>query len=207
MTILPSAYLPPISYFVEIIAAEGSAVVDVGEHYIKRTLRNRTEIMTAQGVMSLTIPVKRANSPRSPMSGMEIDNSKRWQHQHWIAIMSAYRSSPYFEHYAPYIEPLYRAEWNHLVEFNGALMDIVLRLLRLEKGLYPNLSTQYIPAEEEHLDLRAKGTIEAQQGVEEYIQVFSDREPFAKNISILDLLFCEGSSALSMLKMAAKRQK
>ncbi len=201
MTILPSAYLPPISYFVEIIAAEGGSVIDLGEHYIKRTLRNRAEIMTAQGVMSLTIPVKRANSPRSPMGGMEIDNSKRWQHQHWIAIMSAYRSSPFFEHYAPYIEPLYKRQWSHLTEFNEALMTVIFKLLSLKKHLYPRYSTQYIPACAEDLDLRAKGAVESRSGVEEYIQVFSDREPFAPNISILDLLFCEGNAAPALLNV------
>ncbi len=204
MVILPSAYLPPINYFVEIVNAQSQAVVDVGEHYIKRSIRNRAEIATAQGVMSLTIPVKRANTPRSPMRGMEIDNSKRWQHQHWITIMSAYKSSPYFDHFAPYIEPLYRREWSHLVEFNEALMEVVMKLLRVEKRLQPMLTTEYIVAREGDVDLRVKGAVESQRGVEEYIQVFSDRQPFIPNLSILDLLFCEGTNALSLLEASRR---
>lgn len=196
-TILPSLYLPPLSYFAVLVSSQ-SSVIDLGEHFIKRSLRNRTRIMTAQGVMELTIPVRRANTPCSQMASMEIDNSKRWQHQHWVSILSAYRSSPYFEHYAPYFEPLYRREWNNLTEFNSALMTVIFKLLRVAPTY--EVSTEYIASQPTDLDLRAKGSLEQLPHVEEYIQVFSDRQPFEANISILDLLFCEGTNALSILK-------
>ncbi len=202
MVILPSAYLPPISYFCAMM--HNPTTIDIGEHYIKRTLRNRTRIMTAQGVMELTIPVKRANSPRSPMQGMEIDNSKRWQHQHWVSILSAYRSSPYFEYYAPYIEPLYKTQWQYLTEFNAALICVITKLLRLENKLTTEVSQTYITATKQDIDLRAKGAIEEYHSVEEYIQVFSDRLPHEPNLSILDLLFCEGTNAPALLMASHK---
>ncbi len=201
MKILPSSYLPSISYFAEILTAQQGCVIDIGEHYIKRSIRNRTRIMTAQGVMELTIPVKRANRPRQPMHTIEIDNSKRWQHQHWMAILSAYKSSPYFDHFAPYIEPLYRCEFTTLVEFNESIMSVIFKLLRLDAELRPSLSTNYIDASTEHIDLRAKGALPTIWfESREYIQVFSDREPFAPDLSILDLLFCEGITSLEFLE-------
>ncbi len=204
MTILPSSYLPPISYFITIVGAGSGSVIDIGEHYVKRSIRNRMRIMTAQGVVTLTIPVKRANSPRQRMSTIEIDNSKRWQHQHWITITSAYRSSPYFEHFAPYFEPIYRKEWHSLVEFNAALMAVVVRLLALPQELVPTLSTSYIEVKDDsaEVDMRVKGLLDSPdaKGVSEYMQVFYDREPFAPNLSILDLLFCEGTNSLSLLE-------
>ena len=39
------------------------------------------------------------DSPRTPMRDVRLDYSKRWQHQHWISLVSAYRGSPYFDHY------------------------------------------------------------------------------------------------------------
>ncbi len=195
-TILPSSYLPPISYFARLISTP--CIIDLGEHYIKRTLRNRCRIMTAQGVMELTIPVKKANRPCSPMRSMEIDNSKRWQHQHWVSILSAYRSSPYFEHYAPYIEPLYKREWHYLIEFNEALTTLIIKLLQLKVEL--TTSTEYIDSTPEDCDLRPKGAHLSLPPCEEYIQVFSDREPFEPNISVLDLLFCEGTNAVNIFE-------
>ncbi len=216
MIIVPSAYLPSIGYFMEIVRAENdnTIVVDQAEHYVKRTLRNRAHIITAQGVMPLTVPVRNANRLRQPMLSVEIDNSKRWQHQHWIAIKSAYQSSPYYEHYAPHIEPLYRREWSRLVDLNNALTDIILKLLShgrrggapLSK---PQIANEYIEPQalnpSEDLDLRSKEALSLEalaqrnRSLPQYMQVFEDRIPFTPNASILDLLFCEGPQALALL--------
>ncbi len=199
MTILPSSYLPAINYFVAI--ANGDCTIDIGEHYIKRSPRNRTRIMTAQGVMELSIPVKKANRPQSAMHSMEIDYSKRWQHQHWITILSAYKSSPFFDHYAPYFDALYKREYRLLTEFNHELIKLITKLLQLP---LPEVSSGYITAESLDLDLRAKGKIESYKTVEPYMQVFFDRQPYEANISIIDLLFCEGTNARALL-MASQR--
>lgn len=199
MTILPSTYLPAISYFAAII--DGDCTIDIGEHYIKRSPRNRTRIMTAQGVMELSIPIKKANRPRSAMHTMEIDYSKKWQHQHWIAILSAYKSSPFFDHYAPYFEPLYRREYKLLTEFNNDLIKLIIKLLKLQS---PEISNTYIVAKDGDLDLRPKGAIEVQKAVEPYIQVFFDRIPHEANLSIIDLLFCEGPNARAILEASRR---
>ncbi len=212
MTILPSAYLPAIGYFIELIGAADTAVIDQAEHYVKRTLRNRAHIVTAQGVMSLTIPVRNANRPRQPMQSVEIDNSKRWQHQHWIAIKSAYRSSPYYEHYAPFMEPLYQREWVRLIDFNDALLELLIKLLTMGRRgsgspiiSTPQRSAQYIDSNDTDLDLRAKGALTTESlelrrvSVPQYMQVFEDRIPFEANMSILDMLFCEGPNTLALL--------
>ncbi len=197
MIILPSAYLPPVSYFTHLIG--GDCTIDIGEHYLKRSIRNRAQIMTAQGVMNLTIPVKGANKLRQPMHSIMIDYSKEWQHQHWMAILSAYKSSPYFEHYAPYFEPLYRCETKYLVEFNEAIMEIIYRLLPIEKLARPTISELYVEPSTTSLDLRPKGVVDQGFIAQEYIQVFSDRLPFHANLSILDLLMCEGTTARGFL--------
>lgn len=197
--ILPSAYLPSIGHISAIIAAQKDGlevVVDHGEHYIKRSTRNRAQIMTAQGVIDLTVPVKKANRPRQPMSTIKIDNTKKWQHQHWIAILSAYKSSPFFDHYAPYIEPIYGREWSSLTELNKALFTVVLKLLGLK--IEVRYSAEYLEAMKGDIDLRPKGAAMIEEP-KPYIQVFEDRQPFAPNLSILDLLFCEGPNASSYL--------
>ncbi len=197
MTILPSAYLPPVSYFTHLVG--GECTINTGEHFIKRTIRNRAQIMTAQGVMDLTIPVKGANRMRQPLYDVEIDYSKRWQHQHWTAILSAYKSSPYFDHFAPYLEPMYRRETKFLVDFNESMMDHIFSLSRLPHDLRPRLIKDYVEPSISDLDLRPKGVISEGFEAAEYIQVFSDRLPFAPNLSILDLLLCEGTTSREFL--------
>lgn len=194
MNILPAAYLPSISYFAAI--QRGDCVIDLGEHFIKRSERNRARIMTSDGVMELTAQVVRANRPRQPMHTMQLDYSKRWQHQHWGALVAAYKASPFFDHYAPLFEPFYHEEWASLTEFNLALIEQLCRAAALPM---PRVSRDYITASPDDLDLRPK-TKSSVFYTEPYIQVFADRQPFAPNLSFVDLLFAEGPNAAAVVR-------
>ena len=197
MVILPSTYLGSIEYFAHLAQHGEECVVDVNEHYIKRSERNRAQIMTANGVMQLSVHVVNANRPRTPMCKVSIDYSKRWQHQHWVALLSAYRSSPYFEHYTPFIEPFYTQHYDSLVEFNTALTERLMQLLGIGGKL--RLSEAYVEASDADVDLRAKKR-ESQFDSPHYFQLFSDRFPFEPNLSIIDLLFSEGPTAIDLLR-------
>jgi len=197
MTILPIAYMPSVEYVARLLREE--SVVDLGEHYIKRSQRNRAQILSANGVMSLTVNVENANRPRQMIKDVRIDYSKRWQHQHWVSIMSAYKSSPYFDHYAHMLEPFYKREWRYLVDYNMEYLSTLLRLLGVEDKV--NISEKYVAAREGDVDLRPKHNEGSTFVAEPYFQVFSDRMPFVANLSILDLLLCEGPQAVSAVLM------
>ncbi|MBR2006557.1 MAG: WbqC family protein [Alistipes sp.] len=197
MTILPVAYMPSVEYVARLLREE--SVVDLGEHYIKRSQRNRAQILSANGVMSLTVNVENANRPRQRITDVRIDYSKRWQHQHWVSIMSAYKSSPYFDHYAHLLEPFYKREWRYLVDYNMEYLSTLLRLLGVDNKV--NISEKYVAAREGDVDLRPKHNEGSTFVAEPYFQVFSDRMPFVANLSILDLLLCEGPQAVSAVLM------
>ena len=197
MTILPSAYMPSVEYVARLLRED--AVIDLGENYVKRSERNRALILSANGVMPLTVHVENANRPRQSMRDVRIDYSKRWQHQHWVSILSAYKSSPYFDYFADAIEPFYRREWQFLVDYNMEYLDALLRLLGSNAAV--KTSEQYIVATAEDNDFRPKQKNGSTFVAEPYFQVFSDRMPFAENLSILDLLMCEGPSAVDSILM------
>ena len=197
MTILPIAYMPSVEYVARLLREE--CVIDLGEHYIKRSQRNRAQILSANGVMSLTVNVENANRPRQKIKDVRIDYSKRWQHQHWVSILSAYKSSPYFDHYAHLLEPYYKREWQYLADYNMEYLSTLLRLLGVDDKV--NISEKYVAASEGDLDLRPKHNEGSTFVAEPYFQVFSDRMPFEANLSILDLLMCEGPQAVSVVLM------
>ena len=200
MVILPSAYMPSVEYVARLLREE--CVIDLGENYIKRSERNRASILSANGVMQLTVNVENANRPRQPMRDVRIDYSKRWQHQHWISILSAYKSSPYFDYFAHEIELFYRREWRYLVDYNMEYLEVLLRLLGA--SCKPTVSEHYVEAKESDLDLRPKQKKDSTFVAEPYFQVFSDRMPFQPNLSVLDLLMCEGRSAISEILMCCQ---
>lgn len=194
MTILPLAYLPSVEYLWHL--KQGACIIDLGEHFVKRSERNRTRILAPDGVMELTVPVRHANRPRQPMRDVRLDYSKRWQHQHWGALTACYKSAPYFDHYAGRFEPFYRNEYRYLVDYDLQLLEVLCTLLRVEM---PPLSERYVEAAPEDLDLRARHKEGPALLAEPYVQVFSDRLPFAANLSAADLLFAEGPGSASVL--------
>ena len=127
-TILPLTYLGSTEYFRCLY--DGTCVIDLYEHYVKQSYRNRCDILTAGGPASLTVHVVKGGSIRKrPVCDMRIDYSKRWQHQHWMSILSAYRNSPYFDHYRDRFEPFYNREFTFLADWNIALLETVTGIL------------------------------------------------------------------------------
>ena len=196
MTILPAAYLPSVAYVAHLLRDE--CVIDVGEHYVKRSQRNRARILTAHGPMDLTVHLRDANRPQTPVRDVRIDYSKRWQHQHWLALVSAYGASPYFAYFAPYLERFYTQRFDGLVDYDLGLLGVLLDLAAVDRR--PRISDSYVEARPGDLDLRPKHAKDPAFAAESYVQVFSDRMDFVPNLSFADLLFAEGRQSVSVLR-------
>ncbi len=195
MILLPLCYLPSVDYFAQLL--HGACVVDLGEHFVKRSARNRARILAADGIMELTVHVAHADRPRQPMRDMRIDYSKRWQHQHWGALTASYKGSPYFDHYADGLAPFYERRFEFLVDFNLRLLE---QLCVWASVPMPALSDTYVEARPGDLDLRPRHAKGPAWSAEPYVQVFADRMPFVAGLSFIDLLFAEGPDSFSLLK-------
>ena len=196
MVIFPLTYWGSVEHFAHLLQSGEEAIIDLGENYVKRSERNRTEIVTPTGGMVLSVPLVKANRPRTPMRDMRIDNSKRWQHQHWVAILSAYRSSPYYDYIADRIAPIYEREWKYLTDLNREILQAEFDILGIEPK--HKFSEIYVEPSEGTIDLRDKKR-ESHFSSPQYFQMFMDRTPFVENASMLDLLMCEGREATELL--------
>ncbi|MFI3331053.1 MAG: WbqC family protein [Rikenellaceae bacterium] len=191
MNILPLTYLGNIEYF-SLLCRE-DCIIDTHENYVKQTYRNRCDIMSANGVMSLTLNLKKPTlGAKCAVRDMRIDYSKNWQHQHWLSIVSAYRSSAYFEHFEHIFHPFYHSKYEFLLDYNLELIEIICKLLGYDNRI--KLSENYITSTDTDKDLRAHFTPKNNSyKCPEYYQVFGERIAFSPNLSIIDLLFCENS--------------
>jgi hypothetical protein len=196
-TILSIHYLPCIAWFRHLLH-DPEVVLDQHEHFLKQSYRNRCMILSANGTLPLTIPVKKGVA-KQPVHAIGIENDFAWQKQHWEAIRSAYNSSPFFEHYEPHFSRFYHTRQVWLQEFNLELISLCLKLLKAEKK--PVLSTHYLVAGAGDTDLRLSlhPKKELHEAFSPYLQVFAEKFPFAPNLSIVDLLFNMGPAALDYL--------
>lgn len=190
----------------------GGMTVDVGEHYVKRSYRNKCSILSANGVMALTVPLSRASSDdadltHAAMKDLKVSYDDNWRHVHWQSFVSAYNMSPFFEYYEDDIKPLFERKFDYLVDLNAEAMDIVNRLLMMD-DVTINVSETYIPAQTVELDLRDKITPKTHLNdfnQKEYYQVFSEKYGFQPNLSILDLLFNLGPESRVVLRDSLKQ--
>ena len=132
MIILPTTYMGSVEWYRQFWANPSAVQIEVMESFPKQTYRNRCTITTPDGLLTLTVPVKRADSKQLTRD-VEISYQQRWQHQHWVALVSAYKRTPYFDYYADFFRPLYEQETRFLVDFNEKIHEVIVRLMANDK--------------------------------------------------------------------------
>ena len=128
MIILPTTYLGSVDWYKQYLTNPTDVQIEAMESFPKQTYRNRCTITTPDGPLTLSVPVKRADSKQLTRD-VEISYQQKWQHQHWTALMSAYKRTPYFDYYADFFRSFYEKETKFLVDLNEGLHDVIVRLL------------------------------------------------------------------------------
>ncbi len=199
--LIESQYLPCIEYFV-VLQSYDNVLLEVEEHYIKQSYRNRCRILTAHGPCELCIPIKHENR-KMKMRDVKIDHQQKWMNQHWRSIKSAYGKAPFFEHFAESIKTIYDQKRTYLVDMNLEFFQLFQKLLSQSISLKKNqVYERQTP--EGIQDWRS--LIHPKKGLENnpiykpcnYNQIFGKK--FVGNLSIIDLLFCEGPGANNVLQ-------
>jgi hypothetical protein len=215
-SLLSTAYFPPIEYFVA-MANSARVQIESGEMYQKQSYRTRCHINGANGLLVLTLPVRRSaakgeeSSHKIPTSELLIDYSKPWLLQHKRALEAAYMSSPFFEYYMDDIYEILDSGEESLLKMNTGLTLKIAELAGVETPVELTDGSFIVPGSEQLVqmgieDLRDSihpkkpaQLLERLQMNKPYWQVFTNKQGFVPNLSILDLLFNEGPNAISYL--------
>ena len=214
--------MPPVSYFAAMAEEmeglsnrqDGDSSLELSpsviyieacENYQKQSYRNRCRFYAADGVQALTFPIiHEGGTHKQPVSDIRIDWSTPWLQQHQRAIVSAYRTSAYFEYYQDELFEILESRPERLFDLNLALTRFFIE----KTGLAVDLrTTEEYSRETEMEDLREKihpkrpNSILQDLGLEKpYFQVFAQKHGFQSDLSIMDLLFNEGPDSILYLK-------
>ena len=242
--LLSTAYFPPISYFAAMAQEMGGLVlrtrdennsgragserqqeapqlspasvyIEACENFQKQSYRNRCYFYGADGVQSLQVPIlHEGGTHKQPISEIKIDWSKPWLLQHKRAIISAYRTSAYFEYYQDELFAILDSQPEKLFDLNLAIIRFFIEKI----GLAIDLRTtenytreSLIPADDGTALLcddlretihpkRANTILEDLDLKKPYFQVFAQKHGFQSDLSIMDLLFNEGPESVLYLK-------
>lgn len=194
--ILPSAYLPPISWFVRAINTNEPIFIEQHENYIKQSIRNRCTIDSPNGKLNLTIPVDKTNftGGKCLMKDVRISSHSEWQRQHWYALETSYFNSPFFEYLQDDFHPFYEKKWQWLVDFNDALFAKCIEIMEINISA---MKTEEYKGVEKH---------DSSIDITPYYQVFADKHGFLNDISIIDLIFNMGKESAIVIENTIKNK-
>ena len=190
-------YFGPISTWAEIYNCD--VIWDIHKNYNKQSYRNRTFIHSANGVQKLTVPIKHSLI-KFTLNDSYIDNSTNWQQIHWKSIKIAYSSSPYFEFYKDSLEVFFSKKYTKLLDLNMKTIKMVSEWLEVD--LNNDFSKKYVEDYNTKFDLRnlIEHKNKTKKLIPNYTQVFSNKNGFINDLSIIDLIFNEGPNSLRFLK-------
>jgi hypothetical protein len=198
MNELPLCCLAPVSWYV--LYADENFCLSQDEYFQKQTYRNRFDILTGNGVQTLTIPVESTGGERKLLRDIRISpeyNGKKTLQ----AIRSAYGNSAMYDFIEQELEELFLKEEKFLFDFNMRSHNWVCRWYpQIPRG---RLNESKIP-EERLAEPKILGERWKQRGtrpveLKSYPQVFADRFPFEKDLSILDAIFNLGKTSMKSL--------
>lgn len=209
MVILSAAYFGPVQYFSKFTNNQ-EIFIEQYDNYAKQSYRNRCIILSANGPLSLTIPVTRKKGIKTSVKDIRINYDTNWQKNHIQSIISAYNSSPYFEYLRDEIEPFLIKKYDYLIDLDYEISLKIIQLLQLTTIL--NLSNSYIEIKENSSFKDYRDIIHPKKNIESdhsfipisYHQVFISKFGFIPNLSILDLLFNQGNEARTILSNCNK---
>lgn len=207
--LLSTAYLGPIQYYSKLISSD-KIVLEKFEHYPKQTYRNRCIIYSANGALTLSIPICRGNELKIYTKDVRIDYSMNWQKIHFKAIESAYRCSPFYEYYMDDYVSFYEKKYEFLFDLNLEIFYKTLENLGIRKEI-KETSSYINEMPDDCLDYRYSIHPKKRMLADPYYvspvyhQVFEPKHGFIGNLSIIDLIFNTGPDTLNHLKQCVPK--
>ncbi|MDO3625483.1 WbqC family protein [Mucilaginibacter sp. BT774] len=197
--VLPMFYLPPVEYFAQLNKYNPDFVIEKYEHFPKQTYRNRANIYSPDGTLTLVVPVVKGSKVHTPVKDVKISYDFQWQRLHWMSLQGCYRRSAYFEYYEDEFALFYEKKETFLFDYNDQLLQLTLKLLKIKATV--NYTESYEAEYSALADFRQTIHPKKESGFQQkpYFQVFEERHGFIKNLSIVDLLFNQGPQSINYL--------
>ena len=201
--IVENQILSPV-YICSKIDKSAGVLIERFDNYNKRTYRNRFIILSQNGPLTISIPLKKGKNRNTPFKEVKISYDKNWISNLKNTIKTCYGSAPYFEFYFDEIMDIFNKKHSYLFDLNNDLRKFVIDTLEIDTLIdftkefnleyssdFEDIRDKYSPVK----DLKnQKNNI-----ISNYPQVFEYKTGFFPNVSIIDAIFNLGRQAQLIL--------
>jgi len=231
VAIVQSSYIPWKGYF-DLINQVDEIILFDETQYTKRDWRNRNSIKTPHGCLWLTIPIATKGKYLQAIKDAKISDNT-WAEKHWKSIVFNYRAAKYFTELSPFFHKLYQqcAGIDSLSQVNYLFIKAICQFLGINTRItwsmdYPQSTltktgrlvelckaaqaTHYIsgPLAKNYIELEKFQAAHIELSYLDYLdyppytQLYGD---FDHHVSIIDLIFNEGSRATHFMNSFNER--
>lgn len=186
-------------HYVNTLMKHHKIMFDHEAAFTKRSFKNRMIIVTSQGPLMLTIPIVGGRDQKTPIRDVLIAYDIPWREQHFKAIKTNYKRSPYFEFYEISMQQLYLNQPAKLVDFLSLCMNWLQTQLKSTFEIISEHEQMIWKNEVKYIDPWLPNNYYQFQGLPKYQQVYADKIEFIPNTSILDMLFNVGGKEINKL--------
>ena len=199
--IIENQYFPCVNW-INASFKFSNIIIEQYETWQKMSFRNRAVVAGSNGAVNLSVPLEKGRGQRELVKDVRVSKDVDWQKQHCRTIESCYSRSPFFEFYRDGVFGLLQKRQVFLLDMNLSILEWLRKVLgsNVDVSLTETYHKEYVAP---FTDLRDHFMPKKTQGQPfdmRYTQVFEDRTGFISNLSILDLLFCCGPNAKTLLK-------
>lgn len=126
-------FLPWLGFFYKLLSSDFFVFLDIVQ-FTKNSFINRTRVRAGQNELWLTIPVRTGGRFKQAICEVEISNTNDWRKKHLGTLQGCYGRAPFFRETFEQIKGIYyQRDWTNLCEFNIALIEWIMRELKIEK--------------------------------------------------------------------------
>jgi hypothetical protein len=189
-SVFSTAYLPSREYLL-FASQQQNIFIDSTENWQKQTLRNRTFILSPNGIQCLTVPVMHNAGKKITVRDIRISYNEPWIRLHKGALITAYNTSPNFEFLKDDLWSFYDRKYDFLIDLNTEILNWLLRKFGSDLQTDLNLPFPQIAFDDFRQLSGASSTLFVkitESELKPYTQVFNYKFPFQDNLSALDIL-------------------
>lgn len=189
-------YLGSLEYFA-LLKQFDEVCFEIHDSFPKQTFRNRAYFLTSNKVQPLIVPISYSNGEAT--KDVKINYTQRWVKDHWGAFYSAYGKAPFFEYFDEEFKAIWSQNISRLVDLNLTFLQIILKILQMDIRVSTTIDFQKKHDNDFRNQINPKKPFSDRKIYEPYpySQLFSDN--FVPNLSIIDLIMCEGPNAAQIL--------
>ena len=225
VAIIQSSYIPWKGYF-DLINIVDEFVFYDSVQFTKRDWRSRNKIKSQNADLWLTIPINVKGKFHQKIFEAETSD-QTWRKKHWQTIEQSYRKAPFWNEVSQFLRPFYlESAESNLSKINRLFISAICDYLGIKTKFYTSMDLEFKedaknlqlinlckeldgkiyysgPAAKDYLNVDefSANDIEVRffdyAGYPEYQQLFP---PFDHFVSVIDLLFMQGSNAKSFMK-------